>query len=199
MSNLLNELVLVLNKDYLAVQIADVKDCISFLFTEKAKVITESYDTYSFEAWAKITKELKNDTEFASKYVGTIKSPSYELFIPQVVILKNGTYNTNTIKAIRFSRKNVFQRDNNTCQYCLKKFPKGELNIDHVIPKSRGGDNSWKNVVASCIYCNAKKGNKLLSEIKWTLPQEPKEPKWKSHIGLTFDKVRRNYWENFLR
>ena len=63
------------------------------------------------------------------------------------------------------SRKNILLRDRNTCQYCGVSLPPGELTLDHVIPRSRGGNSTWENLVACCHACNRRKGNRMLHEI----------------------------------
>jgi 5-methylcytosine-specific restriction endonuclease McrA len=63
------------------------------------------------------------------------------------------------------SRKNILLRDRNSCQYCGVILPAGELTLDHVVPRSRGGLSTWENLVACCHVCNRRKGNHLLSEI----------------------------------
>ena len=63
------------------------------------------------------------------------------------------------------SRKNILLRDRNTCQYCGEALPPGELTLDHVIPRSRGGNSTWENLVACCHACNRQKGNRMLNEI----------------------------------
>jgi 5-methylcytosine-specific restriction endonuclease McrA len=63
------------------------------------------------------------------------------------------------------SRKNILLRDRNTCQYCGVVLPSGELTLDHVIPRSRGGNSTWENLVACCHACNRRKGNRMLHEI----------------------------------
>jgi 5-methylcytosine-specific restriction endonuclease McrA len=63
------------------------------------------------------------------------------------------------------SRKNILLRDRNTCQYCSVLLPAGELTLDHVVPRSRGGLSTWENLVACCHSCNRRKGNRLLAEI----------------------------------
>ena len=63
------------------------------------------------------------------------------------------------------SRKNILLRDRNTCQYCGETLPPSELTLDHVIPRSRGGNSTWENLVACCHACNRYKGNRLLNEI----------------------------------
>src|ERR1700676_4170502 len=63
------------------------------------------------------------------------------------------------------SRKNILLRDRNSCPYCGVVLPAGELTLDHVIPRSRGGLSTWENLVACCHACNRRKGNHLLSEL----------------------------------
>ena len=73
------------------------------------------------------------------------------------------------------SRKNILLRDRNTCQYCGEAYPPGELTLDHVVPRSRGGNSTWENLVACCHECNRQKCNRLLSEIDdMILLREPK-------------------------
>ncbi len=63
-------------------------------------------------------------------------------------------------QTVRFNRRNLFARDNNRCQYCGKRFPTSELSLDHVVPRSRGGDTTWENIVCSCVACNVRKGGR---------------------------------------
>jgi 5-methylcytosine-specific restriction endonuclease McrA len=72
------------------------------------------------------------------------------------------------------SRKNILLRDRNTCQYCGVVLSSGELTLDHVVPRSRGGSSTWENLVACCHPCNRRKGNHLLSETDMKLQKEPR-------------------------
>jgi 5-methylcytosine-specific restriction endonuclease McrA len=72
------------------------------------------------------------------------------------------------------SRKNILLRDRNTCQYCGVVLPSGDLTLDHVVPRSRGGSSSWENLVACCHSCNRRKGNHLLVETDMRLMKEPR-------------------------
>lgn len=74
------------------------------------------------------------------------------------------------------SRKNIIKRDRHTCQYCGKHLGKNEYTVDHVIPRSKGGKNTWENLVTSCRKCNSKKANKSLKETNMCLLKEPKPP-----------------------
>jgi len=72
------------------------------------------------------------------------------------------------------SRKNILLRDRNTCQYCAQVLPSGELTLDHVIPRSRGGLSTWENLVACCHTCNRRKGNQFSQEAGMKLMREPR-------------------------
>src|SRR3989449_8530367 len=72
------------------------------------------------------------------------------------------------------SRKNILLRDRNTCQYCGLVVSSGELTLDHVVPRSRGGSSTWENLVACCHSCNRRKGNHLLGETEMKLLKEPR-------------------------
>jgi 5-methylcytosine-specific restriction endonuclease McrA len=72
------------------------------------------------------------------------------------------------------SRKNILLRDRNTCQYCGKILAAGELTLDHVVPRSRGGSSTWENLVACCHNCNRRKGNQLPQEANMRLTREPR-------------------------
>lgn len=72
------------------------------------------------------------------------------------------------------SRKNILLRDRNTCQYCGILLSSGELTLDHVVPRSRGGSSTWENLVACCHPCNRRKGNHLLTETDMKLLKEPR-------------------------
>jgi 5-methylcytosine-specific restriction endonuclease McrA len=72
------------------------------------------------------------------------------------------------------SRKNILLRDRNVCQYCGAVLPSGELTLDHVIPRSRGGASTWENLVACCHSCNRRKGNQSVHEAGMKLMREPR-------------------------
>src|SRR5205085_5173467 len=73
--------------------------------------------------------------------------------------------------ALQPTRTNIMLRDEETCQYCGKR--SRELTLDHIIPRSRGGQSTWENLVACCRHCNGKKGNRLLKEVNMRLLCQP--------------------------
>lgn len=208
---LLTESVLVLNKYYLAVQVTVVKDSIIALVTGKAQVVDDDYVVYNLNQWREYSESLNGeDQETLDKYAGMLRSPSTSLLAPQVIRFPDCEYTSPLIKTVKYSRRNIYNRDKYTCQYChntrpeFKKAIKGGvpkkslLNLDHVIPRSRGGPSSWTNIVTSCKWCNADKGDKLLDELGWKLPKTPAKPKWQSHVGTPFQMAKKEYWQRFL-
>jgi 5-methylcytosine-specific restriction endonuclease McrA len=97
------------------------------------------------------------------------------------------------------TRKNVFRRDNWTCQYCgfRSKNPK-TLTIDHVHPRSRGGDSSWTNLITSCESCNHSKSNKSLKESKMKLNYKPYKPSFCTLRLVGLDKHGKQIWRRWL-
>jgi CRISPR/Cas system Type II protein with McrA/HNH and RuvC-like nuclease domain len=92
-------------------------------------------------------------------------------------------------KGIRVNRQRVFKRDNNECGYCSSK---KDLTIDHVIPRSRGGKNTWDNLVTCCSKCNLKKGDKTPEEARMPLRKKPQEPNFVDD-ATTLNEA----WDNF--
>jgi 5-methylcytosine-specific restriction endonuclease McrA len=105
-------------------------------------------------------------------------SPSYvhssrqSLMVPSVIRLLE--YRRIPHQSRALSRKNILLRDRYTCQYCGKTLPSGELTLDHVIPRSRAGESSWENLVASCNPCNNRKGSRTPEEAGMRLHKAPR-------------------------
>jgi 5-methylcytosine-specific restriction endonuclease McrA len=72
------------------------------------------------------------------------------------------------------SRKNILLRDHSTCQYCGRQYPPSDLTLDHVLPRSRGGESTWDNLVACCKRCNHRKGNRTPEESSMHLLRRPR-------------------------
>ncbi len=92
-----------------------------------------------------------------------ISSGSGEKFqVPKVLVLKK--YIKLPDRMYKPNRRNIFLRDNYSCAYCEKQLEQGELSVDHVLPKSRGGKETWENLVTSCKTCNCLKGDRTPEE-----------------------------------
>ena len=194
---LLNESVLVLNKYFLAIQVTTVREAIITLVSGKSRIIDENYLTYNLTSWHARSMELKQSGQL-DKYPGVLRSPSTTLVVPYAIIIPDCEFNNPAIKTVKYSRRNLVKRDNYTCQYCKKKFDKKDLTVDHVTPRSKGGKSTWTNVVACCRPCNAIKQDKTIEELGWSLTKKPTQPRWKSHIGIPFNKEKKERWKVFL-
>lgn len=109
------------------------------------------------------------------EYEDEISSPSVTFKIPSVIVLKNVVKFIS--RSIRATRNNIIWRDRNTCQYCGYIGTSSNLTLDHVLPKSRGGDNSWLNLVTCCKKCNQKKRDRTPEEANMKLLNKPVKPK----------------------
>ncbi len=128
-------------------------------------------------------------------YQKKISSPSKSFDLPAVIVLK-------TVVKFRFTtiacnRKNIVWRDNNQCQYCANYLPSDKLTMDHVLPKSRGGQNTWENLVAACTKCNQKKGSRTTKESGMHPLKKPIRPK--ANILRTIGKNQiSELWKEYL-
>jgi 5-methylcytosine-specific restriction endonuclease McrA len=104
-----------------------------------------------------------------------LHSPSTSIKVPSVIRLRRYIKRPPRFH-IAFNRRNVFRRDNHTCQYC--GHVGGDLTLDHVTPRSKGGKNSWENIVAACRECNSKKRDRTPFEARMKLLREPYAPRF---------------------
>ena len=133
-----------------------------------------SYFPLSLWAWQDTVKAVFLDrVNVVSEYDKTVNSPSWEMYLPSVISLKQYVP---MARRPAFTRYNVFLRDRFTCQYCRHPSAAEELTFDHVVPRSRGGRTSWANVVAACTGCNLRKGNRLPQESGINPVRMPQEP-----------------------
>jgi len=97
------------------------------------------------------------------------------------------------------TRRNIYERDGYTCQYCKQRFATSKLTLDHVIPKSKGGGKSWENLVTSCMKCNQKKGDKLPADIGMQPYKFPIKPRYRllDYLGPNIPGIWKPYLSNF--
>lgn len=179
--------VLVLNRSYLPINITSVKRAFAMLYQGVAKVLDEQYRTFDFKSWSELSIAAHHEK------IGLVNG---FIRVPRVIVLS--TYDRLPKRRVRFNRLNIYARDNNTCQYCGKKFPKRKLNLDHVIPRSRGGKSTWENVVCSCFKCNRKKGGRTPAEAGMKLIRPPRKPAWTPYLDLSINSLRYEEWKPFI-
>ncbi|MEZ5356289.1 MAG: HNH endonuclease [Bryobacteraceae bacterium] len=102
----------------------------------------------------------------------TIHASRHHLSVPSVIRLLEYRRIPHQTRAL--SRKNILMRDRHSCQYCHRTGHHSPLTLDHVVPRSRGGDTSWENLVACCHECNNRKGNRTPEEAGMKLARAPR-------------------------
>lgn len=130
-----------------------------------------SYFPLSLWSWQDAIKASFLDrVRIIATYDRWVRSPSTEMQLPSVVVLKSYV---SPVRTAAFTRFNLFLRDGFVCQYCGSG---GRMTFDHVVPRSQGGRTTWDNVVAACTECNLKKGSRSLKEARMHLVKKPARP-----------------------
>jgi 5-methylcytosine-specific restriction endonuclease McrA len=183
---MIDSAVLVLNRNYQPVHVTSVKRAFSLLYQGVAKAIDEQYKLYEFADWAAL-----------SATQDCITTVNRTIRIPRVLVLS--AYEYLPKGRVRFSRLNIYARDQDTCQYCARTLPRSELNLDHVNPRSQGGKTTWENVVCSCVPCNLKKGGRTPEQAGMRLLRKPFRPRWTPLFRGAIRRVTYREWLPFLR
>ncbi|MBA2360357.1 MAG: HNH endonuclease [Actinobacteria bacterium] len=160
--------VLVLNASYEPLNVCSVRRAHVLVFKGKAEVIDA------------LEQPLRSATD-TYKWPHVIRLMTY-VSVPRTVQRK-------------ISRRALFARDGWRCAYC--GITAGRLTLDHVIPRSRGGESVWENVVTSCAPCNLKKGNRLLHEVQMVLRTKPRIPAPVLYIRLSTPRLP-DRWKQYL-
>jgi 5-methylcytosine-specific restriction endonuclease McrA len=164
----MDEAVLVLNANFEPIHVCTLRRAVNMMLAEKATLVVNGR--------------------------GEIKTVSASFPRPSVIRLARMVPRPRP--RINISRKEIFRRDNYTCQYCGKRVP--DLTVDHVIPRHLGGQHIWVNVVTACSSCNHRKGGRTVDEANLHLLRVPREPPvsayylFSSHLHLYTE------WEPFL-
>lgn len=183
---------LVLNKSFYAIQVIDPLRAISLLWQGHAEAVDENYQTYDFMDWHDFSKLVEDHP------AGFMHSPTWTVAIPEVIRL------TRMEKLppgkVKFTRKNIYDHFKNTCSYCGGQPGIKELDMDHVIPRSKGGKTNWDNIVLSCKDCNRYKADRTPKEAGMKLLRKPSRPRWQGVQKMTFRapfKLKKS-WKTFL-
>lgn len=159
--------VLILNQDFSAIAVCTVHKAFLLVYLEKAEMVTKAKDYF-------------------------LHTVSHTYPVPSVIRLQH--YVRVPYHGIALSRHNVMRRDNYACQYCgaIKN-----LTLDHMVPRSRGGETTWYNLVTACMRCNTRKGDRTPEEAGLKLHQKPKRPSLQSFLQLHVD-MHNEDWRMYL-
>lgn len=192
MTGCLDHPVLVLNRFWQPVQTCSVRRALKLLFVGHAQVVqTEGADRFR-------THDLCSWIEHSTRERGAevIHTVRLALGVPKIIVL--ALYEKLPRLEVRFTRRNVFLRDKHTCQYCAGVFREEELNLDHVLPRDKGGRTTWENIVTSCIRCNTRKANKLTHEVNMHPLRKPAAPRWRPMFAACGAHRSDASWSHFI-
>lgn len=196
-STTLDASVLVLNKLFMAIHIISVRRAFCLLAKELAEVVSledGQYATYDFETWREVSEyRARNFRQEDDDWVRTTSAP---IQVPRIIRLTG--YDRLPRQTVKFNRRNIFARDSNQCQYCGKKFPTTELSLDHVLPRSQGGQTTWENIVCACVGCNVRKGGRTPREASMALIRKPEKPKRSPLLNQKLTNRKYQSWKSFL-
>jgi len=195
-TSVLSSNVLVLNRHWAAIRVVSARRAFCMIFKEIAEIITcedKQYQSYDFESWRELS-------EFRSKYQREhhdwVRCVRFELAVPRIIRLL--VYERLPRTGVKFTRRNIYARDRNRCQYCGKRFPTSELSLDHVVPRSRGGLATWENIVCCCVKCNVRKGGRVPDEAGMKPIVTPVKPRRSPIITMRLTSEKYASWKQFL-
>lgn len=197
----LNAKVLVLNRAYAAMRIVSARRAFCLLSRSIAEIIHVETDqsgagrylNYDLESWIEVSALQREYERERHDWVRTVR---FEIAVPRIIRLLG--YDRLPEQTVKLNRRNLFARDRNRCQYCGRIYPTSDLSIDHVLPRSQGGNDSWENLVCACIKCNARKGGRTPEEAHMKLVRPPVRPKRNPLIALRLGNEKYQSWKAFL-
>ena len=191
-----------LNAHYVALRVISVRRAFALLFkrgwndgpiAEVVSVEDGRYTAYDFDGWAELSTFR---AEFEPELHDWVRTVRLSIAVPRIIRVL--TYSRVPRQDVKFNRRNIFARDGNTCQYCGKRFPTSSLSIDHIIPRSRGGNNTWQNVVCACVKCNVRKGGRTPQEANIRLIRPPVKPNRSPAVSIKMSNSKYSSWKQFV-
>ena len=191
----LNANVLVLNRLYMAVHVVGARRAFSLLFRDLAEVVNVEdgqYASYDFENWTELSAYRD---QFTPDY-DWVRTVRMSIAVPKIIRLFD--YDRVPRQSVKLNRRNIYARDRNRCQYCGGRFPTSELTLDHVVPRTQGGGNSWENLVCACVECNSSKGGRTPKQARMRLITRPGRPRRNPTISFRLGQDKYACWQTFL-
>lgn len=190
MSATLERPTLVLNRRWIALRTTTAREAIGLVAGGAAKIIDPiTYEVHGLDSWDSVSRS-RGRFETAP-----IRSMRLWLSPPEVIVLCG--YEGLGVRVVVFSRSNLFRRDRHSCQYCGSRPKAGEVSIDHILPRSRGGLSTWENCVLACFDCNRRKRDRTPAEAGMKLRSRPVRPSCDA-LALRAPRARLESWKSFL-
>jgi len=194
--SVLSTSVLMLNRLYMAVRVVSARRAMTLLYRELAEVVhveDGQFLSYDFDDWVEVSQAKRRFEPHEHDWIRTVH---FQVAVPKIVRLFG--YDKLPKATVKLNRRNLFARDGCRCQYCGERFPSSELSLDHVVPRSQGGGNSWENIVCACVRCNVKKGGRTPTQAHMKLIVTPARPRRSPVLTVKLSDVRYRSWKQFL-
>lgn len=188
--------VLLLNRLYMAVRIISARRALTMLYRDLAEVVSiddGQYLAYDFDNWVEVSQAKHR---FAPEEYDWVRTVHFQIAVPKIIRLLG--YDKIPSIGVKLNRRNLFARDQNRCQYCGRRFPASELSLDHVVPRSQGGENTWENIVCACVKCNVRKGGRTPHQANMQLISRPRKPARSPVITVKLSDSKYASWKQFL-
>lgn len=138
-------------------------------------LLNSTYEPLKVISWQRaVTLLWLGKVEVVRTYDRDIHAVSFKIRMPAVVRLLR--FIRRRRPQVAFSRRNLFARDHNSCQYCGRRHDSSDLTYDHVVPRSQGGKTDWTNIVTCCVECNRRKGGRTPDQAGMRIQRPPKRP-----------------------
>ena len=196
--------VLVLNSGYAAVRITNARRAFILLIREAAEVVTTEagrFQTYDLDSWIVLSELVWTSAQAAPEPQAVdppdwVRTPRLVLAVPRVIRLLG--YGGRPRRDVRLTRRNIHARDRSRCYYCGKRVPTAEITIDHVVPRSLGGRDTWDNLVTACVPCNSRKGGRTPQTANMSLLRRPTKPQSNPTIAQRLQNPKYGAWRAFV-
>jgi 5-methylcytosine-specific restriction endonuclease McrA len=181
--------VLLLNRFFAPVSVTTARRAMVLLFGGAALALDDDGETHDCSCWRSLPVRSSDDV---------IPIVGGELRVPRVLHLLR--YDRAPRIVVRLTRRNLMLRDEHQCQYCGRRPSLRDLNLDHVVPRSRGGKDSWDNLVVSCRQCNLRKGRRTPEEAGMRLLRTPQQPRWTTPAQILLaEREPFSEWQPYLK
>lgn len=197
-SNSLHEPVLCLRKDWTAHKFVTAFDALTMMCLDRARAVETfegSFVPYDMAEWIALSKRYWKTEPEKHEWVKCIE---FHMLVPHTIV--DDSPDTMKRRRPKMSRRAIYHRDRCTCQYCGTQLRESECELEHVMPKTRGGRFSFTNIVVACRACNSRKADRTPEEAGMKLLRQPKVPVDDVEIDLPFKSTRsfKAGWAAFL-
>ena len=196
--------VLVLNSGYTAIRVTNARRAFILLIRDAAEVVTSDegqFRTYDLSAWILWSELLLTSDPPPTNSNGHeppdwVHTPRLAIAVPRVIRLLR--YTGRPQREIRLTRRNIHARDLFRCHYCGTRFSPRDLTVDHIVPRSLGGRDTWDNLVTACVLCNSRKGGRTPQGANMRLHRKPTKPRTNPTVAERLQNPKYRLWRAFV-